>query len=170
MAPPTCYAGGMLTSKQFTSTSHQISLINLYYYYRAWKKHLRSPSKENQLSMYQTLCLLESEVDINQFRTQLSLFTTYWESKEPKFMEYFIEYYQDRAGMTSTILVHTCTGVCVAYIAVHHCRHDAIVILIMVTQTQICFLRVIYYITIMIVIYMHRFTILFQLMHAHLSC
>ena len=48
--------------------------------------------------MYQTLCLLESEVDINQFHTQLCQFTIYWESKEPKFMEYFKEYYRDRAG------------------------------------------------------------------------
>ena len=75
-------------------------------YYRAWKKHLRSASRENQLSMYQTLCLLESEVDINLFHTQLSLFTTYWESKEPKFMEYFKEYYQDRAGMISIYMLH----------------------------------------------------------------
>ena len=48
--------------------------------------------------MYQTLCLLESEVDVNQFHTHMSQFTTYWESKEPKFMEYFKEYYQDRVG------------------------------------------------------------------------
>ena len=45
-------------------------------------------------------------MDFNQFHTQLSLFTTYWESKEPKFMEYFKEYYQDRAGMISIITIH----------------------------------------------------------------
>ena len=79
------------------------------------KKHLRSASKENQLSMYQTLCLLESEVDINQFHTQLSLFTTYWESKEPKFMEYFKEHYQDRAGMISMYIYI----IIIIYIHVH---------------------------------------------------
>lgn len=49
------------------------------------KKHLRLVSKEHQLSMYQTLCLLESEVDVHQFHTQMSQlkFITYWESKEP---------------------------------------------------------------------------------------
>ena len=94
-----CYAGEVYCTIFYLQLSICVIL------YRAWKKHLRSASKENQLSMYQTLCLLESEVDINQFHTQLSLFTTYWESKEPKFMEYFKEHYQDRSGMIS-IYIH----------------------------------------------------------------
>ena len=65
---------------------------------RAWKKHLRSVSKENQLPIYQTLCILEAEVDITQFELKMSQFISYWELKESEFIRYFKEYYLERAG------------------------------------------------------------------------
>ena len=77
---------------------------------RAWKKHLKSASKENQLSIYQTLCLLESEVDVNKFHTLMSQFIAHWEPREQQFIGYFKEHYQDRAGKC------VCVCVCVLYV------------------------------------------------------
>lgn len=57
--------------------------------------------------MYQTLCLLESEVDVTQFQLKTSQFISYWESKEPEFIGYFKDHYQDRAGKSRSKLLDT---------------------------------------------------------------
>jgi len=62
---------------------------------RSWKNHLRSVEKENQLAIYQTLCILIHEVDRSQFITHMNQFISYWSSKEPEFIKC---YYKDRAG------------------------------------------------------------------------
>ena len=75
-------------------------------YSRAWKKHLKTAAKDNQLTMYQTLCLLETEVDKTQFYSQMSQFIAYWEHKETQFINYFQEHYQERAGTYSCKTMH----------------------------------------------------------------
>ena len=65
---------------------------------RSWKNHLRSVAKENQLSIYQTLCILVHEVDRTLFSTRMDQFTNYWNDKEPQFIKYFNTYYKERAG------------------------------------------------------------------------
>ena len=77
--------------------------------FRAWKKHLRSTSKENQLAIYQTLCLLESEVDVTQFLRLMSDFISHWEPKEPQFIDYFKDHYQKRVGKLSYNMCHNLT-------------------------------------------------------------
>lgn len=67
---------------------------------RAWKNHLKGVAKESQLPMYQTLCILLSEVDKTQFHIHMTQFINYWEKKEPNFTNYFKEYYKDRPGET----------------------------------------------------------------------
>lgn len=72
--------------------------VYMYYFNRAWKKHLRSVTKDNQLPIYQTLCILEAEVDIAEFEFKMSQFISHWELKETEFIKYFKEYYKERAG------------------------------------------------------------------------
>ena len=62
------------------------------------ENHIRSVAKENQLSIYQTLCILLREVDKSLFTTRMTKFTDYWSSKEPDFIKYFNTYYKERAG------------------------------------------------------------------------
>ena len=72
--------------------------ISCVLYTRSWKNHLRSVAKENQLSIYQTLCILVHEVDRTLFTTRMDQFTNYWSEKEPQFIKYFNTYYKERAG------------------------------------------------------------------------
>ena len=58
----------------------------------------RGKLKENQLSIYQTLCILLCEEDKSLFTTHMTQFTDYWSSKEPDFIKYFNTYYKERAG------------------------------------------------------------------------
>ena len=69
----------------------------VYGFNRSWKNHLRSVAKENQLNIYQTLCILLHEVDRSLFTTRMKQFTNYWSSKEPDFIKYFNTYYKERA-------------------------------------------------------------------------
>ena len=80
------YVDGMWTGMLHTCTVLQgqscmlISLIN----YRAWKNHLRGVKQENQIDMYQTLCILESETSKEVFHTRVKQFTEHWSMIEPR--------------------------------------------------------------------------------------
>jgi len=65
---------------------------------RAWKNKIRSVGQENQKELYQTLCILSSEIDISTFETRIAQFVKVWTSIEPDFVKYFSEHYQNRAG------------------------------------------------------------------------
>lgn len=67
---------------------------------RSWRNNIRSKvSTPNQLEIYQTLCIMESELDEAIFDTLIKSFIEQWEKKEPKFVTYFQEYYCNRIGM-----------------------------------------------------------------------
>ena len=83
--------------------------------YRSWKNHLRSIAKENQLSIYQTLCILIHKVDRSLFATHMDQFVSYWSSKEPEFIKYFTSYYKDRAGKHIDLEMQTNTT-CILWI------------------------------------------------------
>ena len=77
---------------------------------RAWKNKIRSVAPQNQAELYQTLCILSSEMDVNVFQTRIAQFTKVWTPIEPDFIKYFSEHYQSRAGMVilviSTLVYH----------------------------------------------------------------
>ena len=66
----------------------------------SWRNNIRSKvSAPNQLEVYQTLCVMESELDEAVFTTLIKSFVEQWETKEPTFVTYFQEYYCSRTGM-----------------------------------------------------------------------
>ena len=77
-----------------------ISLVN----HRAWKNHLRGVKPENQIDMYQTLCMLESQTSKEVFHTRVKQFTEHWSMIEPQFISYFCDNYANRAGLIITVL------------------------------------------------------------------
>lgn len=64
---------------------------------RAWKNRLKSVKQENQIELYQTLCILESETSEKTFHTRIKQFTERWSSVEPHFISYFCDNYGNRA-------------------------------------------------------------------------
>ena len=78
---------------------------------RSWRNNIRSKvSAPNQLEIYQTLCILERELDEATFTTLSKSFIERWEKEDPKFVTYFQEHYCNRTGRSSyvRINVHTC--------------------------------------------------------------
>lgn len=65
---------------------------------RAWKNHLRTCQTENQITMYQTLCILIAEPSVTKFDVLLSQFIQHWEEKETTFIQYFQSSYSNRLG------------------------------------------------------------------------
>ena len=49
------------------------------------KTLLKAVKPENQIELYQMLCLLEVETNPNYFHEQIQQFSTYWSSHEPAF-------------------------------------------------------------------------------------
>ena len=66
--------------------------------HRAWKNKLRAVAALNQNELYQTLCILQSEMDVNIFQTRATQFVKVWSSQEPSFIKYFTDNYLNRAG------------------------------------------------------------------------
>ena len=67
---------------------------------RSWRNNIRSKvSTPNQLEVYQTLFVLESELNETVFGELIQLFVQHWEQKEPTFIKYFQEHYCNRTGM-----------------------------------------------------------------------
>lgn len=66
--------------------------------YRSWKNHLRSCKPENQVEMYQTLCILIDEYNLSSFNKILDQFIEFWSNKEPDFISYFKQQFQSRPG------------------------------------------------------------------------
>lgn len=77
--------------------SYSLLLINDWLI-RSWKNHLRSCKPENQVTIYQTLCILIDEHSLNKFESVMDQFIQHWNIKEPGFMEYFKKQYQSRPG------------------------------------------------------------------------
>lgn len=69
-----------------------------YLYTRSWKNHLRSCKPDNQVTIYQTLCILIDEHSLDKFNSLMDQFVKHWEIKEPGFIEYFKKQYQTRPG------------------------------------------------------------------------
>ena len=66
---------------------------------RSWRNNIRSKvSTPNQLEVYQTLCIMESELDEVVFSQLIKSFIQQWEKKEPTFTKYFQDYYYPRTG------------------------------------------------------------------------
>ena len=54
---------------------------------------------ENRAQMCACLSLLISEQDVATFLNNQEMFTTYWEAREPEFINYYEKEYSNRAGM-----------------------------------------------------------------------
>ncbi|XP_065910037.1 uncharacterized protein [Dysidea avara] len=64
---------------------------------RSWRNNVRSKvSQPNQLDIYQTLCIMESELDEEEFKRMICSFVQHWEKKETVFIKYFQENYLNR--------------------------------------------------------------------------
>ena len=50
-------------------------------------------SQPNQLDIYQTLCIMESELDEDEFKKMICSFVQHWEKKETVSIIYFQENY-----------------------------------------------------------------------------
>ena len=60
--------------------------------------------KNHQVKVYQTLYILIEEPSVDQFNKIMNQFIQNWKEKEPKFIEYFIKYYNNRPG--TYVLLH----------------------------------------------------------------
>ena len=67
-------------------------------YVKAWKKHLKAVKTDNQIELYQMLCLLEAETNPTLFQERIQQFSTYCSSRKPAFQKYFMQYYATRPG------------------------------------------------------------------------
>ena len=66
---------------------------------RSWRNNISSKvSTPIQLEVYQTLCIMESELDEVIFAKLIKSFVQQWEKKEPTFTKYFQDYYCPRTG------------------------------------------------------------------------
>ena len=75
-----------------------------YIHCRSWRNNVRSKvSQPNQLDIYQTLCIMESELDEEEFKRMICSFVQHWEKKETVFIKYFQENYLNRCGKKNTI-------------------------------------------------------------------
>ena len=105
---------------------------------RAWKNHLRGVKQENQIELYQTLCILESKTNKEKFQTLIKQFIERWTTIEPEFIAYFTEHYANRAGL----LVFYCNiAECIDLHMLHKSQKsglNAIVYLIMQILIQTC--------------------------------
>ena len=53
---------------------------------------------ENQVKIYQTLCILLEELSMDKFNELIDQIVQYWIKEEPTFIEYFKQYYLSRPG------------------------------------------------------------------------
>ncbi|XP_065899007.1 uncharacterized protein [Dysidea avara] len=73
---------------------------------RAWKNKIRSVASQHQKELYQTLCILSSELDLPTFETRMAQFIKVWTPLEPDFVKYFSDHYQSRAEKWATCHQH----------------------------------------------------------------
>ena len=69
------------------------------YIIQGMENHLRGVKQENQIELYQILCILESETNKERFQILIKQFTEHWSPVEPEFIAYFSEHYANRAGL-----------------------------------------------------------------------
>ena len=84
------------------------SIANNYcHYLRAWQRKIRSIVKdiEHQMEIYACLYSLITEGDMDKFTTYLDTFIKYWHAKEPKFIDYFKQFYCNRTGILIIMLL-----------------------------------------------------------------
>ena len=75
-----------------------ISCYAVNYCNRTWKGHLRGTAQENQVELYQMICLLEAEENPTTFDHLMKQFIKYWTPKEQTFAEFFKQHYASRPG------------------------------------------------------------------------
>ena len=81
------------------ATVHFSTTILCNTYCRSWRNNVRSKvSQPNQLDIYQTLCMMETELDEEEFKEMVCSFVRHWEKKEAAFIKYFQENYLNRCG------------------------------------------------------------------------
>ena len=74
--------------------------------FRSWRNNIRSKvTQSNQLEIYQTICIMESELDEEAFKNMLDSFIKHWEKIEPGFIKYFQDNYYNRCGKKFTIII-----------------------------------------------------------------
>ena len=77
--------------------------------FRSWRNNVQSKvTQPNQLEIYQTICIMESELNEEAFKNMLDSFIQHWEKKEPGFIKYFQDNYCNRCGKKFTIRIHSC--------------------------------------------------------------
>ena len=72
----------------------------LYKTFRAWQRKLKALVKdsEQKANLYACLWILMNEEDSDTFKDKEETFTTYWSTRQPKFIEYYNNEYRSRAG------------------------------------------------------------------------
>ena len=70
----------------------------IFFIFRSWRNHIKSCAPENQVKIYQTLCILLEELSMDKFNELIDQFVQYWIKEEPTFIEYFKQYYLSRPG------------------------------------------------------------------------
>jgi len=104
--------------------SQQLHYVLLFIFIRSWRNNIWSKvSTPNQLEVYQTLCIMESEIDEAIFTTLIKSLITQWEKRDSKFVAYFQEYYCNRTGMYSLCVMlnhkHTHPSNCARKVKFH---------------------------------------------------
>ena len=89
----------IMKSTAFSYAMHNIE-------FRSWRNNIRSKvTQPNQLEIYQTICIMESELDEEAFKNMLDSFIQHWEKIEPGFIKYFQDNYYNRCGKKFTIII-----------------------------------------------------------------
>ena len=75
-------------------------MIQLLIYYRAWQRKLHAYVKDSgqKAEIYACSWTMINEKDVDKFKEKEKLFTTYWATKQSKFIEYYNNEYSSRAG------------------------------------------------------------------------
>ncbi len=76
-----------------------LDVLNFDSFARVWKNKLRSVKAENQVEIYQTLSILAKEINPSVFQMQMKNFIQLWLPRESDFVKYFVQTYQNRAGI-----------------------------------------------------------------------
>ena len=81
--------------------NNNMHTVYVNYYYNvcgSWRNNVRSKVIQlNQLEVYQTLCIMESELDKEVLGNMMNSFIQCWEKQEPTFIKYFLENYFNRS-------------------------------------------------------------------------
>lgn len=103
----TCCVAGIFIGKLFSVLWYvHVHVYVHWYFIRTWKGHIKGTQHENQVEIYQMLCLLEAELNPSKFHQLLRQFIQYWTLWESAFVKFFEQQYANRPGKR---LKCTCT-------------------------------------------------------------